>query len=202
MDRIGGPQHVRDGIVDALSQGIGVTAKVAWLPHSPRHEHKYMPLHDDSSINTVDPENHNESRPRWIHCTPLMGSDSQPGVIMIVMVDKEEMSGALNSQKGHLRHVQVQRQAEYTKEGWPLRGAGANGERTMKSNGNNLYAEYMKRSRSTSQPPGHRLPVTGDERTNSGLGGARMHSPTVRSERSTGSWSVSNRVSMDGERRV
>jgi len=198
MDRIGGPQHVRDGILDALSQGIGVTAKVAWLPHAPRHE-TYAPVHDDSSINTIDPETHSDSRPRWIHCTPLNGSDSQPGVIMIVMVDKEEISGALNSQKGHARHVQVQRQTEYTKEGWPLRGQATNGTRVLHSNGNNMYAEYLKRSRSVSQPRAGRLPTpVGGEvaRENSAMGVASMHSPTIRSERSVGSWSSSQRVSM------
>ena len=31
LDRVGGPQHVREGLSDALSQGDGVTAKVSWL---------------------------------------------------------------------------------------------------------------------------------------------------------------------------
>jgi hypothetical protein len=197
MDRIGGPQHVRDGIVDALSQGIGVTAKVAWLPHSTRHD-SYNPLRDDTLINTADPDNHHESRPRWIHCTPLKGSDSQPGVIMIVMVDKEEMSGTLHTRKGDPRHVQVPTHAEYTREGWPLRGAAGNGMREMRSNGNNLYSEYMKSSRSASQPPTGRLPVPRGEEGPRGISRLGMTSPTVRSERSTGSWPTPQRVSLGG----
>ena len=200
MDRIGGPKHVRDGIVDALSQGIGVTAKVAWLPHSPRHE-TYSPLHDDSSINTTDPHNHSESRARWIHCTPLMGADSQPGVIMIVMVDKEDMSGTLNTQRGQSRHVQVPRHTEYTKDGWPLRGVLANGSLAAKSNGHNLYAEYLKTSRSASQPPNGRHPLPGGEdvmRGNSAMGMASLRSPSIASKRSTGSWPASQRVSIGG----
>ncbi|PVI08504.1 hypothetical protein DM02DRAFT_679210, partial [Periconia macrospinosa] len=77
MDRIGGPQHVREGILRAFAQGIGVTAKISWLTQTQQSESLF------------------EGRPRWIHCTPLIGSDMKPGVIMIVMVDKEEITGTL-----------------------------------------------------------------------------------------------------------
>ncbi|KAF2691240.1 hypothetical protein K458DRAFT_288380 [Lentithecium fluviatile CBS 122367] len=190
MDRIGGPQHVRDGLLDALSQGIGVTAKVSWLTHSTRHG-SYSPIQDETSVNTSDPENFHESRPRWIHCTPLLGSDSQPGVIMIVMVDKEDLTGTLSTQTRHLRHVnsrQAHRLGDYTKEGWPLRGMGPNGSHVMRST---LYADYLRREgRSASQPSNGRI---GD------IGGiASLHSPTMRSGRSTGGWSTPHRGSIGG----
>jgi hypothetical protein len=66
MDRIGGPRHVRDGIHDALMQGVGVTAKITWLTQT-----------------NGQAEHDVEGRPRWIHCTPLFGSDGKVGVWMI-----------------------------------------------------------------------------------------------------------------------
>lgn len=67
MDRIGGPQSVRDSILESLTEGVGVTAKIQWLTGS------------------IDPEQRNsaEGKPRWIHCTPLLGSDEKIGVWMI-----------------------------------------------------------------------------------------------------------------------
>jgi len=58
LDRIGGSNRVRESLSDALSDGSrGVTAKIRWLPHA-----------------VSDLEDHyEEGRPRWIHCTPLLG---------------------------------------------------------------------------------------------------------------------------------
>lgn len=33
-----------------------------------------------------------EGKARWIHCTPLTGSDGRVGVIMIIMVDKQDVT--------------------------------------------------------------------------------------------------------------
>ncbi|KAH0166999.1 hypothetical protein KCU67_g4063, partial [Aureobasidium melanogenum] len=81
IDRIGGPQDVRDGVLDSLSHATPVTAKISWLssptlPDSPRR----------ISI---------EGKPRWIHCTPMLGSDDKVGVWMIVMVEQEHITGNL-----------------------------------------------------------------------------------------------------------
>jgi hypothetical protein len=149
MDRIGGPTHVRDGILDALSQGIGVTAKISWLTN----HNSYSALNDDSSINTTDPDSFHEGRQRWIHCTHLLGSDSNPGVIMIVMVDKDDLNGTLNTQTRRPPQVQdrqPQRQGDYAKEVWPMRGLGMNGSLAMGS------AASKRRGRSASQPPTER----------------------------------------------
>ncbi|KAJ0341351.1 hypothetical protein COL922a_002318 [Colletotrichum nupharicola] len=70
MDKIGGSNRVRDGLHRAFAEGHGVTAKVRWMskPSS-------------------------EGRIRWIHCTPLLGSNSAVGVWMIVLVDDESDAG-------------------------------------------------------------------------------------------------------------
>lgn len=75
LDRIGGSNRVRESLSDALSDGSrGVTAKIRWLPHA-----------------VSDLEDHyEEGRPRWIHCTPLLGQNGSVGVWMIVLVDEKE----------------------------------------------------------------------------------------------------------------
>lgn len=66
MNRIGSSERVREELISALGEGRGVTAKVRWVS---KHE--------------------DEGRNRWIHCTPLYGSNGQIGVWMIVLVDDE-----------------------------------------------------------------------------------------------------------------
>lgn len=66
MDKIGGSNRVRDELTAALAEGRGVTAKVRWLT-------KY----DE------------EGRNRWIHCTPLVGSNGRVGVWMVVLIDED-----------------------------------------------------------------------------------------------------------------
>lgn len=67
MDKIGGSSRVRDELSSALAEGRGVTAKVRWLSR-------------------IDEEGRN----RWIHCTPLLGSNGQIGVWMVVLVDDDQ----------------------------------------------------------------------------------------------------------------
>ena len=67
MDKIGGSARVRDELMAALAEGRGVTAKVRWVT-------KF----DD------------DGRNRWIHCTPLLGSNGRVGVWMVVLVDEED----------------------------------------------------------------------------------------------------------------
>ncbi|ATZ54379.1 Bclov3 [Botrytis cinerea B05.10] len=66
MAKIGGSNRVREELTQALADGRGVTAKVRWVTK------------DDL-----------DGRPRWIHCTPLIGSNGLIGVWMIVIVDDE-----------------------------------------------------------------------------------------------------------------
>lgn len=67
MNRIGGSARVRDELTQALAEGRGVTAKVRWLSRPDE-----------------------DGRNRWIHCTPLIGSNGQIGVWMLVMVDDDQ----------------------------------------------------------------------------------------------------------------
>jgi hypothetical protein len=66
MARVGGSARTRDALTQAFADGQGVTAKVRW-------------------ITRADPE----GRGRWIHCTPLQGSNGAVGVWMVVLVDDE-----------------------------------------------------------------------------------------------------------------
>lgn len=66
MNRVGSSERVREELVSALAEGRGVTAKIRWVS-----------------------KNEDEGRNRWIHCTPLYGSNGQIGVWMIVLVDDD-----------------------------------------------------------------------------------------------------------------
>ncbi|KAM0327729.1 hypothetical protein ACHAQA_006024 [Verticillium albo-atrum] len=66
MSKIGGSDRVREGLSQAFADGHGVTAKIRWAAKPGV-----------------------EGRPRWIHCTPLVGSNGAVGVWMIVLVDDD-----------------------------------------------------------------------------------------------------------------
>ncbi|KAK5123326.1 hypothetical protein LTR85_002757 [Meristemomyces frigidus] len=70
LNRIGGSSRVRSDLAAALGEGRGVTAKIRWLTKA-------------------DEDGEGEGRPRWIHCTPLLGHSGAVGVWMIVLVDEE-----------------------------------------------------------------------------------------------------------------
>jgi hypothetical protein len=65
---------VRSDLAAALAEGRGVTAKIRWLTKA-------------------DLDGEGEGRPRWIHCTPLLGHSGAVGVWMIVLVDEEGPNG-------------------------------------------------------------------------------------------------------------
>ena len=66
---------MRESLSGALADGSrGVTAKVRWLPNA---------------VADLD-ASHAEGRPRWIHCTPLLGQSGAVGVWMVVLVDEKE----------------------------------------------------------------------------------------------------------------
>jgi hypothetical protein len=151
MDRIGGPQNIREGLVDALANGECVTAKIRWLTRSSgRAPTSHAQLRGDqytnsSTADTLAESEMLEGKPRWIHCTPLLGSDSKPGVIMVIMVDKEEITGSLNAgsrvpSRGPSRAM---RSKDETMEGFPLKGLGDGSERYASAK---LYAEYLCRA--------------------------------------------------------
>lgn len=67
LSKIGGSTRVQDELATALAEGRGVTAKVRWVSKADE-----------------------EGRNRWIHCTPLLGSNGHIGVWMIVLVDDDQ----------------------------------------------------------------------------------------------------------------
>ncbi|KAI9711611.1 MAG: hypothetical protein M1812_007133 [Candelaria pacifica] len=118
LDKIGGPQHVRNGIHEALSQGISVTARITWLP---------------SNSNTED------GKQRWISCTPLFGADDKVGVWMVVMVEDERISGGING-GGSMRGGGETWPTPSQSPGFmnlPRGGAAA-------STGTKLYSDYLR----------------------------------------------------------
>ncbi|PTU19980.1 hypothetical protein P175DRAFT_0509942 [Aspergillus ochraceoroseus IBT 24754] len=66
LSRIGSSNGVREELIQALMQGRSVTARIKWL----------------TKFNT-------EGRSRWVHCTPLLASNGEVGVWMVVVVDDE-----------------------------------------------------------------------------------------------------------------
>lgn len=68
MNKIGGSGRIREELTRALADGQGVTAKIKWL--SSKHD--------------------TEGRNRWVHCTPLLGSNGAVGVWMVVVADDED----------------------------------------------------------------------------------------------------------------
>ena len=129
LDRVGGPQHLRDGISEAFASGTGVTAKISWLTHATGNG-------DRQQNGAV------QGKPRWIHCTPLFGSDGKVGVWMVVLVEDEEVTGLLNRQ-GNKLPTQVRSGVAS-----PIQLGAVNGER----DGDNLYADYLKQDSKEGRP--------------------------------------------------
>lgn len=159
MDRIGGPAHVKAGLVDALAQGVSVTAKISWLTRSLDDVISYQ-SHSSPTKPPKSPKlRFKEGKPRWIHCTPLLGSDSRPGVIMIVMVDPDEIAGSLNRDRfgmpqslGMMKSASADSlpspntQSQHTrKESGSAVGGGSSGGECDWASKPRLYAEYLRR---------------------------------------------------------
>lgn len=115
LDRIGGSMQMREQLVDAFASGQSVTAKVKWLTVShkaaasyqqrrrPNNTQRDHPL--DAHLDSLDdmdssPEAaESAGRSRWIHCTPLLGSNAKVGVWMIVIVDDEAEPDYLDTRR-------------------------------------------------------------------------------------------------------
>lgn len=86
MGRIGGSRRIHEELEQAFALGQGVTAKVRWISGGVRS--------DGSSGSSSIENGGKEGRPRWIHCTPLIGSNGSVGVWMVVVVDEDADVGA------------------------------------------------------------------------------------------------------------
>jgi len=134
LERVGGPAHVREGLVEALQSGTSVTARISWLTATS------PPGGAGGADSGVSRGASVRGKTRWIHCTPLFGSDERVGVWMVVMVEQEEVTGLLNRQQ------QQQQQQVYESGG----GGGGEvvtpvGAASPRFTGNKLYAEYLRR---------------------------------------------------------
>lgn len=97
LDRIGGSSRMRDQLVQALANGQGVTAKVKWLTVNHRRHGHRAPKKRNSGDHPLEAhlriDDHDDiedpGRPRWLHCTPLVGSNGNVGVWMIVIIDED-----------------------------------------------------------------------------------------------------------------
>jgi len=150
LSRIGGPAHVREGLSDAFESGAAVTAKVTWLPNGRASEDVGDSMNGDSRPGSRrgGPPSDDGQRIRYISCTPLLGSDDQVGVWMVVMVENEVVTGSLASRAAALARYDGQippTPSEYQREmasmGEDLSGSGepARFERTN--------SEYMRNQR-------------------------------------------------------
>lgn len=162
---------MREGLLDAFESGAAVTAKVTWLPHGQENEGITNGDSRPSSRRGGPPDQ--AARTRYISCTPLLGSDDQVGVWMVVMVENELVTGSLASRQAALHRFNTNEipptPSEYQREthigsdtddGGGARGTfesqrGAFGrsasgqireERKGKvgSEGGRLYADFMK----------------------------------------------------------
>lgn len=77
---------MRADLSAALAEGRGVTAKIRWLTKA-------------------DEDGDGDGRPRWIHCTPLLGHSGAVGVWMVVLVDEEGSAGAGGGGGKRFRHA-------------------------------------------------------------------------------------------------
>jgi len=115
-----------------MSSGVGVTAKVTWIP---------MSGEANSGRGSVSSRGHGndrhttaqdvDGRHRWIHCTPLIGSDEKVGVWMIVMVESENITGSI--------HAQAQQQQNLPDRSGHITSP------VYASSSNKLYSQYLRR---------------------------------------------------------
>ncbi|KAM0425819.1 hypothetical protein ACHAPT_009070 [Fusarium lateritium] len=92
LSRIGGSDRVRDTLTQSFADGHGITAKVRWLSRSDiqaQSHHARLMNHQSHGQAGGQPPPASQGRSRWIHCTPLLGSNGAVGVWMVVLVDDE-----------------------------------------------------------------------------------------------------------------
>lgn len=92
LSRIGGSDRVRDSLAQAFAGGHSLSAKVRWLSRSDMHSQSHYTRvmnHQSHGEGGGQPPPASAGRSRWIHCTPLLGSNRSVGVWMVVLVDDD-----------------------------------------------------------------------------------------------------------------
>ena len=137
---------------DAFETGTAVTAKVLWLPQG-RYEDddashpvsRRTPGSHYVNISTGAGQGGDGSRTRYISCTPLLGSDDQVGVWMVVMVENEQVTGTLASREAAWRRfgegAPTPSESDRGDDAWsvPKRG-----KRIDSAEPGMLYAEFLR----------------------------------------------------------
>lgn len=153
LSRIGGPAHVREGLSDAFETGAAVTAKVLWLPQgrfddddaSPAATRRTPGSHYTNISNGVGNGPDGGPRTRYISCTPLLGSDDQVGVWMIVMVENEQVTGTLASREAAWRRFgeapPTPTDGERDDDAW---SGPRKGRRADSADPGMMYAEFLR----------------------------------------------------------
>ena len=103
LDRIGGADRVRTRLVEALQDGLPITAKVTWLPR-PRSgssgsdggslrsgRRREGSIRGGGGGDDGEDGERECGKTRWLCCTPLFGSDDRVGVWVVVMVEDESV---------------------------------------------------------------------------------------------------------------
>ena len=163
FSKLGGSSQTIAALEDAFRDGAAVTAKVLWLPKTA-----------DRGRGPA------EARPRWIRCTPLLGSDDRVGVWMIIIVPVEEDNSNGYRRREHVGHMVDEMEAERRKldamskssgslraqsvdreydRGFGLKKRGPRSNTSMREgrgdDDSQLYAEYLRGSLIA----GHRSPL-------------------------------------------
>lgn len=101
MSRIGGSRRIHEELESAFAMGQSVTAKVKWisgtgLRSSSAGSGGQVPdSSSGGSTGSVTPTASScdtagaGGRPRWIHCTPLLGANGGVGVWIVVIIDED-----------------------------------------------------------------------------------------------------------------
>ncbi|KAL8819895.1 MAG: hypothetical protein Q9191_007631, partial [Dirinaria sp. TL-2023a] len=87
--------------MEAFESGESVTAKITWLPQGRSEDgaSDYSRPGSRGGRGAAD-----GGRTRYISCTPLLGSDDQVGVWMVIMVENEQVTGTLPSRDRAITH--------------------------------------------------------------------------------------------------
>lgn len=131
MSRIGGSRRIHEDLEHAFATGQSVTAKIKWIPSTGLRNASTnssannangnggggsgATLSDASSVSTggaaaAAPSRETvglEGRPRWIHCTPLMGVNGTVGVWVVVIVDDDCQAAEGGGSKRRRREASV-----------------------------------------------------------------------------------------------
>lgn len=97
LSHISASASVLSGLKDSFASGAPVTAKISWNPISNARSNKrvqHSVAAGDLNGNALE---YNASvKPYWISATPLLGSDDQVGIWMVILVEKPNAGASIS----------------------------------------------------------------------------------------------------------